>query len=68
MTEVPCPYCSVLFSSQSALNRHIKSVCPVLKASIAMASLNLTERAGRTSERDDKPPSRRAVEAEKEEF
>ena len=60
MSEVVCPYCSKLFLKQNNLNAHLKNYCPVLKASIAMASLNVTERAGRTSERDDKPPSRKS--------
>ena len=48
MSEVVCPYCSKLFLKQNNLNTHLKNVCPVLKASLAMSEL----RIGRSEERD----------------
>ena len=52
MTEVPCPYCSKPFVNQSNLNKHLKNVCPVLKASLAMSDLSMS-RIGRTEERQE---------------
>ena len=48
MSEVVCPYCSKLFLKQNNLNTHLKTYCPVLKASLAMSEL----RIGRQEERD----------------